>query len=57
MIGDLHVRYRKSVPIDDTLEIRAQIKLVKPPLFKLRAEISSKDCLLAWAEGKFMQRS
>ena len=53
--GDLHVRYKKQIPIDTFLELKAQIMLIKPPLYYLRAEISQGDCLFARAEAKFMR--
>jgi uncharacterized protein (TIGR00369 family) len=56
LTGDLHVRYRKSIPIDTMLNLQARIVLIKQPLYRLRAEISQNGCIFAWAEAKFMRR-
>jgi len=53
--GDLRVRYLFSVPYDVELEIRAQLLLSRPPLYRLKAEILQQGRLAAKAEAVFMR--
>jgi uncharacterized protein (TIGR00369 family) len=55
--GDLHVRFVKPVSCDASLEIRAWVLSSRPPLYRLRAEISQDQLIMAWAESKFLRRS
>ncbi|MDD5718725.1 MAG: PaaI family thioesterase [Candidatus Krumholzibacteria bacterium] len=54
--GDLHVRYLQSVPCDAAVDIKAWVLAAKPPLHRLRAELSLAGSIVAWAEAKFLQR-
>lgn len=54
--GDLHVRFVHPVSCNVSLEIRARVLSSRPPLYRLRAEILLDERIMAWAEGKFMQR-
>lgn len=54
--GDLHVRFVKSVSCNASLEIRAWVISSHPPLYRLKAEITHEERVMAWAEAKFMQR-
>lgn len=56
LTGDLHIRFVRPIPCDGTVEIRAWILSVTGPLYKLRAELAHEARLMAWAEGKFMER-
>mgnify|MGYP003729193549 CR=1 FL=1 len=57
LTGGLHVRYKKPIPIETTVEIKARLILSKPPLYRLRAEIVRNDCLFASAEADFFRWS
>ena len=54
--GDLHVRFLQPVSCNVSLDIRAWVLFSRPPLYRLRAEMSLDGRIMAWAEGKFMQR-
>jgi uncharacterized protein (TIGR00369 family) len=54
--GDLHIRFVEPVPCQALLDIRAQVLSATPPLYRLRAELLHEERVLAWAEGRFMQR-
>gem|GEM_PF-201352 len=54
--GDLHVRFVQPVSCNVSLEIRAWVLVSYPPLYRLKAEIILEKRVMAWAEGKFMQR-
>ncbi len=56
MTGDLHIRFVEPVPCEADLEIHARVLSATPPLYRLRAELAVDSELLAWAEGKFMER-
>jgi acyl-coenzyme A thioesterase PaaI-like protein len=55
--GDLHVRFVNPVSCDASLEIRAWVVSSRPPLYRLRAEITQDRRIMAWAESKFIRRS
>jgi uncharacterized protein (TIGR00369 family) len=54
--GDLHVRFVQPVACNVSLEICAWVLSSCPPLYRLRAELILDKRIVAWAEGKFMQR-
>ncbi len=54
--GDLHIRFVEPVPCRAALRIRALVQRATPPLYRLRAELLCDEHLMAWAEGRFMQR-
>lgn len=54
--GDLHIRFVEPVSCRALVEIRARVLRAAPPLYRLRAELLDGGRLLAWAEGRFMQR-
>jgi hypothetical protein len=54
--GDLRVRFLHPVCCETTMEIRAWLLFSCPPLYQLKAEIRFEGLVMAWAEGKFMQR-
>lgn len=54
--GDLHIRFVEPVPCRAVLEIRALVVRATPPLYRLRAELVHDEHVMAWAEGRFMQR-
>lgn len=54
--GDLHVRFVRPVPYDSTVEVRAHIHTVTPPLYYLKAEIVEGNRIMAWGEATFMER-
>jgi acyl-coenzyme A thioesterase PaaI-like protein len=56
LTGDLHIRFVRSIACDLSLDIQAWILSVHGPLYRLRAEVLCDDRVMAWAEGKFMQR-
>jgi len=56
LTGDLHVRFLLPVPCPSTVGLRAWIQSSTPPLFRLRAELSDMQQVLASAEAKFMQQ-
>lgn len=45
--ADLHVRYAHAIPCEAQLDIRALMVGQRPPLFRLRAEITCQDRLVA----------
>lgn len=53
--ADLHVRFLHSVPLDETIDLRAWIRTSAPRLFCLRAELTYGQRIAAWAEAKFMR--
>lgn len=57
LTADLHVRYAHPIPCDAGLDIWASMVTSRPPLYRLRAEISRDGRLMAWAEGKFLSRN
>jgi acyl-coenzyme A thioesterase PaaI-like protein len=57
LTADLHVRFLQPVRCDSVLELRARILSEKHPLYRLRAELRFEKQVMAWAEGKFLQRS
>jgi acyl-coenzyme A thioesterase PaaI-like protein len=54
--GDLHVRFLHPIPCKVPLDIRANVLFSRPPLFRLRSEITIEGKIMAWAEAKFVQR-
>lgn len=55
--GDLHVRFLHPVGCEVFLEVQAQVQSSYPPLYKLRSELTVDGRILAWADGKFVQRN
>ena len=55
--GDLHIRFLQPVPCNISLQISSRILSSRPPVFRLRAEIILAECVVAWAEAKFMRRT
>ena len=55
--ADLHVRYAHAISCDAGLAIWASMVESRPPLYRLRAEISQDGRLMAWAEAKFLIRN
>lgn len=54
--GDLHIRFVRAVTCPSCLVIRAWMLFSRPPLYGLRAEITSGGLLAVWAEAKFVRR-
>jgi uncharacterized protein (TIGR00369 family) len=54
--GDLHIRFVKPVPCKSSLDLRAKAMSIKPPLYRVKAELMQGEQLMAWAEATFMQR-
>jgi len=57
LTADLHIRFVHPVPYDATLGIKASIESSTSRMYRLRAELLCKDCIMAWAKAKFMRRS
>lgn len=53
--GDLHVRYLHPVSCTSRLKLIATTLSVRPPLYRLRAELVSEGTTMAWAEAKFFR--
>ena len=53
--GDLQVRFLRPIACQASLEIRAWVLSSYPPLYRLKAEITVDEILMAWAEAKFLQ--
>ncbi|MFH0779178.1 MAG: PaaI family thioesterase [Candidatus Eisenbacteria bacterium] len=56
LTADLRIRFVEPVPCHAALDLRAWILSATPPLYRLRAELSSEARILAWAEAKFLRR-
>jgi len=56
LTGELRVRYLQPVPCEADLTIRARVTRERPPLYRLRAELSRDDAVVAWAEASFLRR-
>ncbi|MEW6363475.1 MAG: PaaI family thioesterase [Acidobacteriota bacterium] len=56
LTGDLRVRFRKPVPCEALLELRAWLLSERPPLYRLAAELLHDNHVVAKAEAKFMRR-
>jgi uncharacterized protein (TIGR00369 family) len=54
--GDLHIRFVEPVACQALVDIRARVVGATPPLYSLRAELLRGERIMAWAEGRFMQR-
>jgi acyl dehydratase len=54
--GDLRVRFLHPVACDTTIDIRTWLFFSCPPLYHLKAEITHKGVVMAWADAKFMRR-
>lgn len=54
--ADLHVRYAHAIPCNARLSVWAAMVTNKAPLYRLRAEVSHNDCLMAWGDAKFLIR-
>jgi acyl-coenzyme A thioesterase PaaI-like protein len=57
LTGELRVRYVHPVPCDAELSLGAQVRLERPPLYRLRAELADRGEVMAWAEATFMRRN
>jgi hypothetical protein len=55
--GDLRVRFRKPVPCNATLDIRAWLASESPPLYRLKSELLRGPEVMAWAKASFMRSS
>ena len=53
--ADLHVRFIKPVPCEALVEVKAWLMSVRPPLYRVAAELIHKHRVMASAEAKFMQ--
>ncbi len=53
--GDLHIRFVQRIPCSSRVEITAWIVQEKSPFYRLKAEVRCADCVMAWAEAKFMK--
>jgi acyl-coenzyme A thioesterase PaaI-like protein len=53
--GELHVRYRKPVPLSTVMELKARIVSSRPPLYRTEAELTYKHIVMAMAKGTFMR--
>ncbi len=56
LTGELNVRFLHSVRADEPLRIRAWITSSRPPLYKLKSELSQHSRIMARAEAKFMKQ-
>jgi acyl-coenzyme A thioesterase PaaI-like protein len=54
--GDLRVRFLKPVSCHGVLNLRAWILSATPPLYRLKAELSTGEQIMAWAKATFMQQ-
>ena len=54
--ADLQVRFLKPISCDASVDIRAWVLSTTRSLHRLRAELVHEDCLMAWAEAKFLER-
>ena len=54
--GDLRVRFLHPVACHSTILVRAWLFFSCPPLYHLKAEITCKGAVMAWADAKFMRR-
>jgi len=54
--ADLQVRFLQVVPCDQLIEVQAEFVERRSPLFRLRAELTLDDCVLARGHAKFIQR-
>lgn len=57
LTADLHIRYARAIACDASLNLWASIIASRPPLYRLRAEISQDGRLMAWGEAKFLDRA
>lgn len=53
--GELKVKFILPIPCQSRLRIKAWLEKAFDPLYVLKAELSSNECLLASAEAKFMR--
>ena len=56
LTGDLRIRFVRPIACDLVVDITAWVLSVHGPVYRLRAELQHGHRLMAWAEGKFMQR-
>ena len=56
LTGDLHVRFARPVSCNVELELRAWLSACQPPLYRLKAELTQNDRVMAWGEAKFVRR-
>jgi uncharacterized protein (TIGR00369 family) len=54
--GDLHVRFLHPVSCHTLLEVRARALSMKPPLYRVEAQLAHGPLVLARAEATFMRR-
>ena len=52
--GDLHIRYLRPVPCQQTLDIHASVEKATPKLYRMKSEIRDRDHLLARADAVFI---
>lgn len=53
--ADLHVRFLRPVPCEALLYVKAWLVSLRPPLYRVAAEIVHEQEVMATAEAKFMQ--
>ena len=53
--ADLHVRFLKPVPCEASLYVKAWLICVRPPVYRVAAELVHEKQIMASAEAKFMQ--
>jgi acyl-coenzyme A thioesterase PaaI-like protein len=54
MTADLHIRYRKPVPCNGQVSLKARITFIRPPLYCLASELLCGGKLMAKGCAKFM---
>ncbi len=54
--ADLRVRFVELVSCSSALDLRAWVVRARPPFYRLRADLRSRNRIVAWAEAKFMSR-
>jgi len=52
--GDLYVRFLAPVTCDETLDVTARLVAEAPPVYRLEAQLSREDKILARARARFM---
>ncbi len=54
--GDLRVRFVRPISCGAPLRLRAWALSSGPRVYRVKAEISNEEQVLAWGEGKFLRR-
>lgn len=54
--ADLHVRFLLPIRCGSLMDVRGWMTAETPPLYHVKAELVLKQQVMAWAEGKFLNR-